>query len=333
MKISVVMTTYNGERFVKQQLDSVFRQTHQPDEVLIYDDHSADGTVSIIKGYISEKNLFNWKLFENNDNVGYIKNFYQAIHEATGDLIFLCDQDDIWHSDKIEKMIMLIQKNQGIHVLCSSFRKVDESGDDLKEKNKYGYSNNGLIKGYIKALGLKKISLARIIKANIAPGCTAVLTKECRELYLRCASMLWPHDWEIFIFGAILNGLYFYNEELVDYRIHANNTIGLNDEKRSLSIDKSHNERVRLAESEYERVSLYKDIECVGYIDRKMLKPIIRYYQFTEHRLKALSKFSLSLWIRLLISISFYTKAIGVRGVIGDLLYIIKYRGEGNYGQ
>lgn len=329
LKISVVMTTYNGEKFIKQQLDSVFQQTRQPDEVLIFDDFSTDGTLSVIQGFIIENKIRSWKLVKNKDNIGYIKNFYQAIQEAAGDLIFLCDQDDVWRTDKIEKMALLFNENSHIHTLCSGFRKIDELGNTLGEDNKLGYANHGLIKGYCKALGLKKISLDRIIKANIAPGCTAVLTKECRDLYLRCASKMWPHDWEIFIFGAMLNGLYFYNEELIDYRIHANNAIGLNEEQRSLSMDKSHSQRVLLAENEYKRVSLYKDIE---HIDSEIFKQLINYYQFTERRLKSLSRHSLSLWMRLLMSISLYIGAIGVRGVLGDFIYIIKHTDGGGYG-
>ena len=98
------MTTYNGERFLPEMLESLRNQTRKIDELLIFDDGSTDSTVCLIENYIDKYGLENWKIRQNEINLGWEKNFVQGLNQAKGDVIFPCDQDDIWHTDKIEKM-------------------------------------------------------------------------------------------------------------------------------------------------------------------------------------------------------------------------------------
>ena len=110
-KISVAMTTYNGEKYVTAQLYSVLNQSLKPDEVIICDDCSTDSTVSLINEFIEKNKLINFRLILNENNLGYIKNFRKAISLASGDIIFLCDQDAIWQEDKIKTMAELMENN------------------------------------------------------------------------------------------------------------------------------------------------------------------------------------------------------------------------------
>lgn len=91
-----------------------------PDEVLIYDDRSTDGTYEYVQEYIDRYSLHTWKVYRNKENKGYSLNFSDAIDSAKGKLIFLCDQDDIWHSDKIEKMSKIMEENSPIELLASN---------------------------------------------------------------------------------------------------------------------------------------------------------------------------------------------------------------------
>ena len=99
MKVSVVLSSYNGEQDIIEQLRSIDGQTRQPDEVLICDDCSTDGTADLVQNYIEKKRLKNWKLIVNKKNKGWRKNFIDGILASTGDLIFTSDQDDIWRED------------------------------------------------------------------------------------------------------------------------------------------------------------------------------------------------------------------------------------------
>ena len=117
MKTSVVMSTYNGEEYIIEQLDSLRNQSRPADEVLIADDCSTDNTVDIVRNYIKKNNLTTWKLVVNKQNKGWRRNFMEAMWSTSGDLVFPCDQDDIWRLDKIEIMTKLMGDNSQIQLL------------------------------------------------------------------------------------------------------------------------------------------------------------------------------------------------------------------------
>ncbi len=109
-KISIAMTTYNGVKYLREQLDSLYCQTLLADEIVVVDDCSTDDTVKILEEYHRTKEL---KYYVNERNIGVNKNFEKALTLCQGDYIALCDQDDVWFPSKIEKsykQIKLIEK-------------------------------------------------------------------------------------------------------------------------------------------------------------------------------------------------------------------------------
>ena len=127
--VSIALCTYNGDKFLEEQLDSLVNQTYQNIEIIIIDDFSSDQTIEILKVY-SDKFPF-IKLYQNEVNLGYIKNFEKAISLCIGDFIALADQDDIWKLDKIEFMLQHI----GTNILLyhdSAF--IDENGKSMDKK-------------------------------------------------------------------------------------------------------------------------------------------------------------------------------------------------------
>ena len=108
MRISIAMTTYNGSKYLKEQLDSFTKQTHLPDELVVTDDGSSDDTLEILENF-AKKASFEVLIFRNNTNLGYAMNFGHAIGLCTGDLIFLSDQDDIWFPEKIETVSRFVE--------------------------------------------------------------------------------------------------------------------------------------------------------------------------------------------------------------------------------
>src|SRR4051812_8879073 len=98
------MATYNGARYLPEQLQSFLCQTVMPDELVVCDDVSTDGTVSIIQEF-AKSTAINVRLIVNECNLGFTRNFEQAIQHCTGDVIFFCDQDDVWFCQKIETML------------------------------------------------------------------------------------------------------------------------------------------------------------------------------------------------------------------------------------
>ena len=137
MKISVIMTTYNGSKFIVHQLDSLRNQTRTIDEVLIFDDGSTDGTQQIVLDYIDSYNLINWHFYINKSNKGWKRNFYDGVIQASGDLVFPCDQDDIWKLDKIEKMEKIMIENNKINVLVGKYEKFfDDRCNNISDSKK-----------------------------------------------------------------------------------------------------------------------------------------------------------------------------------------------------
>ena len=127
MKISVALTTYNGERFLREQLDSLYTQTLLPDEVIVCDDCSTDNTLKILEEYSIKYGL---QYYRNDSSLGVNANFFRAISLCHGDYICICDQDDVWMSHKIATLVSAITSMEGdnIPIAVSSLRQdVDAS--------------------------------------------------------------------------------------------------------------------------------------------------------------------------------------------------------------
>ena len=125
-KISVAMATYNGEKYVIKQLESIYNQSILPDEIIIVDDCSTDNTIALIKEYIMTHQEINCKLYINSVNVGYKKNFYRALQSTSGDIIFLANKDDEWKENKIKCIIKVFQENESVLSVNSSIEYIDD---------------------------------------------------------------------------------------------------------------------------------------------------------------------------------------------------------------
>lgn len=211
MSISVVMTTYNGEKFVCEQLESIKNQSISPDEVLIFDDGSKDSTIELIENYIAENDL-NWEVIKNEVNLGWQKNFMQGIKKANGDLIFLADQDDIWHNNKVEIMSYIMKNKSEMNVLTSNYKRVDQGFHIDKDEINVD-RNSGLHNVY-------KIQLSPKTSNNSYPGCTFCLRKTFFDLISPAWSERYPHDALIYLAGWMSESLYCVEYELHYFRRH-----------------------------------------------------------------------------------------------------------------
>lgn len=127
--VSIALCTYNGAKFLEEQLDSLIDQTYPNLEIVVVDDCSVDGTTAILQSYATEYPLL--KFYKNEKNLGYIKNFERAITLCEGAFIALSDQDDIWEKDKIELLVSNIGSNKLIYH-NSEF--IDQSGNVFNRK-------------------------------------------------------------------------------------------------------------------------------------------------------------------------------------------------------
>ena len=132
MKISIIMAVYNGEKYLIRQLRSIINQTKKIEEVILIDDCSKDKSVEIIEEFIKKNKLYNWKLIINKKNLGYKNNFKKGLSLVNGDIIFLADQDDIWHTDKVEKILTVM--NNDILAISSSFNFINQNDETFTIK-------------------------------------------------------------------------------------------------------------------------------------------------------------------------------------------------------
>ncbi len=205
MKISIAMATYNGANFVSEQLESFRRQTRLPDELIITDDCSTDGTIDILNKF-KDSAPFKVKIYINEANLGYTQNFNKSLELCTGDLIFLSDQDDVWFPTKIEHML-----NLTVQFPDKDLFMVNAELTDVNLKK------SGLTKqGQIRDLGMKD--------STFVMGCCIAVKKRYIDLILPIPKNFLGHDDWIVNIADMLNIKYIDSSIQQYYRIHGNNT-------------------------------------------------------------------------------------------------------------
>lgn len=272
-KISVAMTTYNGSKYIIKQLDSLKNQSRKIDELVICDDCSTDNTVELVNDYIKSNNLEGWNIYSNENNLGFINNFKQAIKKTTGDIIFLCDQDDEWCVNKISTMTDIIEKNNQVKLLSCSLTFIDE--------NCKPYTPSNIPSWYQKMIStspeeITPIDFINICNANFAPGCTMCFTREICDKYCNMDyEYELPHDWLIALIASVDNGYYHLNTSQINYRIHISNAIGVSKAKNS----QNNKQQIKRLNSLKNRLHLAKKFDyhnmtlidnCLKYVESRI---------------------------------------------------------------
>lgn len=217
MTTSIAVALYNGARFIEKQLDSFRLQTKKPDKVIFCDDGSKDNTVEIVNEYIKKYSLENsWFVYENEVNLGYIKNFYKAISFCDTDLVFLSDQDDIWKDDKIEKMSAVMEENDNIKLLCCKYGIIDADGVEQHSVVEPEANQNGQ---------LIQVSMHDVMRAYRWPGMLMCLRKGFFDkLIPQINNCDVAHDFMFVALAADVGSFYEYNYLGAYHRRHDNNT-------------------------------------------------------------------------------------------------------------
>lgn len=324
-KVSVALTTYNGEKYILKQLHSLLFQRRTIDEVVIFDDASTDKTVEIVKDFIEKNHLITWHFYSNKKTLGFAKNFKNAIKKTTGDIIFLCDQDDIWYNTKVGAMLNRFESDERIKAIYSSFTFIDEDDNIIRTHKKITHSNNNLIKFRIEPFETVKIDLSTICSYNISPGCTLAFTRDVRDLYLERTQSTCVHDWELASIAAFLDGLYFFNTPLTSYRIHSGNTIGLPEltGKNSVLQRAAYENRLDKAQQidkYFKAMHVYEDL-----LDEKGLEIVKEKEQFITKRLEALSEKKVAKLLDLYKNDNrHYSTAVTLKGRLADIFCVLK---------
>lgn len=215
--IQVLLSTFNGEKYLHAQLNSLLSQTYRNFSISIRDDGSSDATVSILREF-AKANL-NAKL-EEGENVGVVKSFYRLLESAEGDLFCFCDQDDVWLPEKLSRAVAALSESPDSSrtLYCSRLIFTDSDGHVV-----------------FTSKAPKHIGLRNAVVENIATGCTVVIGKQLRALALKARPEdVHMHDWWFYLLASTFGFVVFDATPTVYYRRHDATVTSLGRSRRTL---------------------------------------------------------------------------------------------------
>lgn len=200
-KVAVLISTYNGEKFLREQLDSILNQTYKNIEIVIRDDGSSDGTIDVIKEY--QEKYDNIKLKEGT-NIGFIRSFFKLLELAEADYYAYCDQDDIWMENKIALAVELLDK-------------ADNSKPNMVFGNSDYYNEN--MEFLKKGEEHKEFSFKNSLYECVAQGMTMTINNEAKKIILEnIPEKCLFHDWWTYMICSGLGEVFYNDETTVKYR-------------------------------------------------------------------------------------------------------------------
>lgn len=276
-KVDILMTTYNTEiKYLKQQIDSILNQTYKNICLLISDDNSTNKEVqNILKDY--EKKDERIKIYIQDNNLGYIKNFEFLLKESTSNYIMYADHDDIWYENKVEKSLEeLIKKD--VDLVYVNAEQIDEDGQVI-QKSYFKYKNVPLIKG------TNNLAISRCIGI----GCSQLFTKSVKDKMLPYTENVMAHDWLAAFIANENKGISYIEEPLFGYRLHNTNVFGGRSLEQNLKRWKDENGKSYKSYLKYreenviDKAYLNGAKMCLEYAekdeDKIFLNKIIKYYE------------------------------------------------------
>ena len=274
-KIEILMATYNGETYIREQIDSIINQTYKNWILLVRDDNSKDNTVSIIEEYEKKDSRIRL-LRDKKGNLGFVRNFEELMVNSLEDFIMFSDQDDYWIENRIEKYIEII---------------TNLSSEDMK-KPLLIHSNSFICD---KELNIKKEKFISncaedkefdIVFFNyIVQGSTALVNRKLVNLALPFSSKVTLHDRYLHLLAEFLGKRIFLNQSLMKYRQHDNNKIGA-----SYSIEKKILKKKYFNNEDRELILEIRN-KYIENINKEKIMKIDDYLEVTDISKPKLSRF------------------------------------------
>jgi glycosyltransferase involved in cell wall biosynthesis len=212
------VASYNGEKYLKEQMDSLLGQTYPHIRIEVCDDGSSDGTCDIIREY--EKKDARVTLCRNEKNQGYVKNFLLAVKRAGEPYIMLCDQDDIWNPDKVETTLRAMKEEEAKYPQKPILVYTDAMNYDSEKQVTMGCFHEN------SHLDTKKVDTAHLFMENKIIGCTVMLNQQIVPYLAELPDEIRVHDWWLALICSHFGRIVYCPEPTLLYRQHAGNMIG-----------------------------------------------------------------------------------------------------------
>lgn len=217
--VQILLATYNGECFVKEQIESLMKQTYNNIQVIVRDDGSSDETVNILNKL---KTIYSDKLFivKDKKKCGSSKsNFMQLLKHATADYVMFCDQDDFWFSEKVHTTLKAMKKYEELNpekpvLIYSNYEETDSQLIPIKSNKK----NNQIYNEHL--------DVNHLLVQNYVTGCTMMINKLLYQNTLEYRDEMLMHDWWIALYAATFGKIIHIQDVLMYYRQHQNNVVG-----------------------------------------------------------------------------------------------------------
>lgn len=220
-KITILLASYNGERYIKEQVASIIKQTNQDWEILFRDDGSTDNTVDIIKEYVQSYPDRMSLISDGEKNLGPGGNFLRLMEHAQGDYIMFCDQDDVWYENKVEKTFSKMGDLEGRYgkekpILIHTDLEIVDRGLNTIANSMFQYQN----------LNKEFTEMNHLLVQNNVTGCTTMINKALKELAIPVPKDAVMHDWWLALVASAFGAIGFVDEPTIRYRQHGNNDVG-----------------------------------------------------------------------------------------------------------
>lgn len=307
MKISLVMPTYNGANYILPQLESILAQERQPDEVILCDDVSSDGTYEICRDFVERNHLTHWTVLQNKKNLGYSENFYFLVSQTTGDVFFFADQDDIWLPNKIKVMATVLEEHPEIELLSCKQQEFVGAVPAVCAK-----------KTGRRAEALTAVRLSDLLRNFHDSSIQLALRKSFFDGiadYVSGSGL--PNDWAVCLFAAARGALWRLDETLVLRRVHSGNTssIGMHQKNRS-------NRNYRIQQIEKNRKMYLQTAALLGKQSPSWLDALLVQMETVDYqRMESLRTHNLARAISNLIT---KRSLVRTKSLLGDVVCILR---------
>jgi glycosyltransferase involved in cell wall biosynthesis len=232
-KISVALCTFNGERFIERQLRSILSQTQAIDELIVCDDRSTDRTLELLTA-ITANAPFTTSITINEQRLGSTKNFEKALQHCTGDIVFLCDQDDEWQTEKVSRQVQFLEQNPDVDAVFTNALIINDNsqstGETLWEQIQFEEQRQK------KWLSGKSYEL--LFESYVVTGATLALRKSALPALLPFPTIHKQliHDGWIALVLALDNKIQFIDDCLLRYRIHHQQQVGIGARQQPITL-------------------------------------------------------------------------------------------------
>lgn len=230
-RISVALGTHNGAAFLREQLESILRQSRPVDEIVLSDDASSDGTVELAEHLVAEHRstaagtdaaVPSLVVHRNPVALGVTANFEQALSAASGDLVVLCDQDDVWHVDRVSRAADEFARRPQLDLVAAEARLVDDEGAPLGRSLLETLGVDDAVRSRLAS----DAAFGELLKRNVLTGATMMVTRRLVELATPFPAS-WVHDEWLAVVASVAGGIAVVPEPVIDYRQHGGNQIGV----------------------------------------------------------------------------------------------------------